>query len=696
MRINTAWYIIVALFLGTLQSCETPPQKLGVFKLLPQVRQFDISGVSDLKATDLNTYFISHENDLTTTIDILSDAGRVGDKEKADLVLAVDSNLSGRPEGYTLSIGRSQISITAKDKAGLFYGLKSLTQLLEDAGEQEVNLPLCHIEDYPLLTYRAVHLDVKHHRETREYYYAVIDKLSDYKVNAIILELEDKIKFESHAAIGSADALSIAEWKAISDYAYSRNIAISPLVQGLGHASFILKHNEYKDLRDDPESDWAFDPLNPDTYNVQFDLYLDAMKATPHGRYLHVGGDEVHTTGRGSGKSALELQLIWLNKVCKFAAAHNRIPIFWDDMPLKHAGVYQAMFQPGLSKEEVDLIWEENEHKLAEFLDLFPKNCIYMRWNYASPQAIGNTKAMDWFQKHGMQVMGATAGQRRWILMPQDGGNLENIKTFARNSIEQNLDGLLLTLWDDDSPHFELYWRGILAFAEYTWAGDARDKKELLAVYRQREFSKAVSTEEYAFVDQLEAPAAFFSTALINNSDRRQLIQSEAAVNEAILDLPDRNLPGKWTAEHADKIEKAERYLKVSDSVASKITAVKNLALRNIYTLEIYEQVNQAARFAPLALLALRDYDVAANDELALSKLDDIRRLRSDFEAMRNRLEEVYGRTRILNKPEDYILDQDHHAHLANQSINFDWQFYAELLFLEKIEAQILQHTADQ
>ena len=46
----------------------------------------------------------------------------------------------------------------------------------------------------------------------------------------------------------------------------------------------------------------------------------------------------------GSGKSSLELQLLWLNKVCKFAEEHGRTPIFWDDMPLKFAGVYDPMF----------------------------------------------------------------------------------------------------------------------------------------------------------------------------------------------------------------------------------------------------------------------------------------------------------------------------------------------------------------
>ena len=39
--------------------------------------------------------------------------------------------------------------------------------------------------------------------------------------------------------------------------------------------------------------------------------------------------------------------------------------------------------------------------------------------------------------------------------------------------------------------------------------------------------------------------------------------------------------------------------------------------------------------------------------------------------------------TLVSNKPEGYILDQDHNVHLVNQTISFDWQFLAEMLFLK-------------
>ena len=168
--------------------------------------------------------------------------------------------------------------------------------------------------------------------------------------------------------------MAIEEWREISKYALARNIEISPLVQGLGHASFVLKHKKNKPLRDDPNSDWAFNPLNPKTYELQFDLYLDAIEAFPHGKYLHIGGDEVQTSGRGSGKSPLELNLIWLNKVTSFASKQNRIPIFWDDMPLKQANLMGPIYNNKMSKSEVDSIWMANEPNLNRFIEQFPKN----------------------------------------------------------------------------------------------------------------------------------------------------------------------------------------------------------------------------------------------------------------------------------------------------------------------------------
>jgi len=676
---------LLIIGLTVLFSCQPENKEAGDFNILPLPQELEITGVSALDFDDVKLYY-SPNNSPIPILSKSTEAFRpAANQSKAQIIYMIDEDLDISPEGYTLEIQGDQIAITGKDQAGLFYGFKTLEQLIIDAKEQDARLPECAITDFPLLSYRAIHLDVKHHLEKTSYYYDLIDKLSGYKVNAIIVEMEDKLKFVRQPLIASADALTIEEWKDLSNYANDRNISISPLIQGLGHASFVLKHDKYKHLRDDPKSDWAFNPLDPETYEVQFDLYLDAIEATPYGKYLHVGGDEVHTSGRNSGKPAIELQLNWLNKVSEFAAEHDRIPIFWDDMPLKHAGLINAVYNRKMTAAEVDELWDENEHKLVEFLDLFPKNCIYMRWNYQSPNTPGNIKAMDWFRKNGLQVMGATAGQTRWTLMPQRESNIENIRDFALSSITSNNNGLLLTLWDDDSPHFELYQRGIIAFAEYTWTGEKRNKAAVKSAYRQREFSHELAAGEFAFVDELEGPVAFWRDVLMEGGVRNQLVKKKDKGILNIIDLPEKTNKGAWSLKYADRLEKVTQNLEATEAIADKIEYMKANSDRNDYSLEVYEQVNELVRFSLNAMLTLKEYDQSSDlnkENMASEKVKD---LPEEFKKMRARFESVYGQSRILDKPDNYILDQDHHNHPGNQTINFDWQFIGELLFLEKL-----------
>lgn len=671
--------LILISFLTIFWSCSPSTKPDAEFRILPSPSSFEITATSDLKEEDLQDVF---EQAKTQFI-----SGKpLADLQNERLSLSLDPEMEIKPEGYTLQISDDKVIIKASTEQGLWYGLMTLGQLLEDARDQGAAVPVCMIRDEPALAYRAIHLDVKHHLEKKEYYYEMMDRLAGMKINAIILEIEDKLGYQLQPKVASSDAFSIEEWKQISEYAMARNIRISPLVQGLGHASFILKHEQYILLRDDPESDWAFDPLNEETYKVQFDLYEDALKAFPFANYLHVGGDEVHTTGRNSGKSPLELQLTWLNRVSEYAAVKNLTPIFWDDMPLQNAGVYQSIYDNKLTKNQVDSIWQANEPNLTKYIDLFPKNCVYMRWNYDMPESPGNNRAIQWFRDNGFQVMGATAGQTRWNLMPQDQSNHNNIRDFALISIRNKADGLLLTLWDDDSPHFELYGRGIAIFAEYTWSGEKRNTAELQEAYRHRAFGPALASEELEFIDSLEGSVAFWKNALLDSKDRNNLRNMENPMAQALISLPDPDSAGNWSEKYKVKIAKAEENAVKVDSVLRRISESKKLATRNTYTLEVYEQVAKSVQFSNRALITLAQLDHPSGEERNKAKAK-LAGMEEEWKSIQADLEVVYGKTRSLDKPADYILDQDHHNHLANQATKFsDWQFYVEKLFIQKIK----------
>ena len=81
------------------------------------------------------------------------------------LTLILDTALTSVPteEGYVLTILKDRAEIISKGEAGLFYGCQTLEQLLEDARDFNIPVPSCKITDYPVLSYRAVHFDLKHH-----------------------------------------------------------------------------------------------------------------------------------------------------------------------------------------------------------------------------------------------------------------------------------------------------------------------------------------------------------------------------------------------------------------------------------------------------------------------------------------------------------------------------------------------------
>ena len=648
------------------------------FTLLPTVKNLQYNGKLSVLNCNSEFNYYSESNELPV---LLSETLKLkkGTANKHNFSFEIDSELDIADEGYHLHISKENIKIKAKDKAGLFYSFISLNQLITDSKDQNINLPIVSIKDFPSLKYRSIHIDVKHHTEKKEYYFELIDELASLKVNGIILEFEDKLGYQKRPIVAAPDSYSISWWKSLSDYADKRNIKISPLIQGLGHASFILKHKKFKGLRDISDNDWAFNPTISETYDLQFDLYKDAIKATPHGQFLHVGGDEVRVSNRGE-KKGFELNLLWLNKVSEFAKENNRIPIFWDDMYLKHGGVWMVTRNTKLTKEKVDSIWIKNEKKLTEYLNDFPKNCIYMRWNYFSPWAEGNLKTIDWYKENNLKIMGATAGQTRWILMPQNESNIESIKSFSLTSVSKKLDGLLLTLWDDDSPHFELYKRGIYAFAEYTWSGNDSSIEDFKSKFRHRFFSPTLKNQNFEFIDDLEIPVRDWANLFVKEKKHRnQITKSDSPLESHIIDLPDINKPGEWNLKFNKKIFIAKKHILDLKKILEKINAQKIKTIRGNYALQVYEQVAKLALFSYKTFIDISNFDNGKND------VENLLNNRKEFLSLRHDFEEVYSKTRNIIKPEKYILDQDHHNHTANQTLNMDWQFISEIKLFEKI-----------
>jgi hypothetical protein len=143
-----------------------------------------------------------------------------------------------------------------------------------------------------------------------------------------------------------------------------------------------------------------------------------------------------------------------------------------------------------------------------------------MRWNYSHPHIPGNIVALDWYNSHGLKVMAATAAQTMWAMMPRDRSNFKPIKDYARITAEKKLTGILCTIWDDTSPHFETVWRGVYDFGSATWNHRDVTADEAHAIFRHRYYAPEATDPLYEFQDLLEDMMTFWETALIVEGDR--------------------------------------------------------------------------------------------------------------------------------------------------------------------------------
>lgn len=561
-------FILLSTF--TLQAKELS----GTFQLIPRPQQIEVTGNKGISFHEVTYILTDSDSNMPVLSDILDQLPRYKKKGKGILLQLTNNGVPSSEEGYILEVNTQGVTIRAKTEAGLFYGCQTLAQLMEDSRDFDKEIPSLKITDYPAISFRAVHFDTKHHLSRMEYYYRCIDKLARYKINAVIWEIEDKLRFTRRPEIGSPNAISKQEMQALCRYAKERHIEINPLVQGLGHAGFILKH--HWELRENPASDWEFCPSEPRTYELQFDLYKDAIEAMPYGKYLHIGGDEITAIGidercKATGKTAFELQMIWLKKVCDFAVQHGRIPIFWDDMPLKYGGVWNTILSD-MPEEELAKKW--NTEKLDKAISLFPKECIYMRWNYEDPDKPAHRKILEWYRDKGLKVMGATAASSgNSTFIPRENTKAGYIKNFCRLVAQNNLEGILATAWDDGSPHLETVWRGYIALGEYGWNPSACDVETFKAAHGQREYGFNAEDKRMAFVDELEKACYFFDNALIIKGSRNPAYQAKEFT---LIELPDKKHPGEWSKKYADKIEQAKKEMPRYETFARLFVQRKN------------------------------------------------------------------------------------------------------------------------
>ena len=123
-------------------------------------------------------------------------AHKIGEAKETrnKIILSLDKTMT-HPEGYILNVSTNEIEITAKNPAGILYGIQSLRQLLPAESElksiKKLQIPAVVIEDHPRYAYRGMHLDVSRHFFPVTFIKKYIDLLALHKMNRFHWHLTD-------------------------------------------------------------------------------------------------------------------------------------------------------------------------------------------------------------------------------------------------------------------------------------------------------------------------------------------------------------------------------------------------------------------------------------------------------------------------------------------------------------------------
>ena len=275
-----------------------------------------------------------------------------------NLYLILDkSNKSSKHgnEEYQLIISKKLITLSASDPAGLFRGIQTIRQLLPAKVEMTSKqtgpwkIATGTITDYPSYSYRGVMLDVSRHFFEVDDVKRLIEYLAIYKMNVLHLHLSDdqgwRIEIKSWPNLanhggstevggGKGGYYTQAQYSDIVKYAMDRYITIVPEIDMPGHTNAALA--SYAELNCNGKATDLYTGINVGfstlcttlavTYKFIDDVVRELAALTP-GPYIHIGGDESHSTKR-------EDYIPFINKVQDIVLAHGKQVLGWDDIAI--------------------------------------------------------------------------------------------------------------------------------------------------------------------------------------------------------------------------------------------------------------------------------------------------------------------------------------------------------------------------
>ncbi|WP_290541100.1 family 20 glycosylhydrolase [Alistipes sp.] len=275
-------------------------------------------------------------------------------------------------EGYELEVDCSSVRLTAATQTGIFYGKRTLEQLITNKG-----IPCIRISDRPRFPYRGLHMDVSRHFFPKSQILKVLNEMARYKLNVFHFHLTDnggwRIQIDKYPRLTAEGAFRTQQdWYAWWDqndrrylpegtpgayggyftkddireivaYAAERQITVIPEIEFPAHSDAVFIGYPELCCTGKPYTTGEFCVGNERVYTFMKDVLTEVMELFPS-KYIHIGGDEARKVAwatcpkcqaliKKENLDGIEgLQPYMISRIQDYLASKGRIMVGWDEI----------------------------------------------------------------------------------------------------------------------------------------------------------------------------------------------------------------------------------------------------------------------------------------------------------------------------------------------------------------------------
>jgi hypothetical protein len=514
-------------------------------------------------------------------------------------------------QAYRIELTPKRVTISANTAQGLFYGVQTLVQLVK-LERGKTWLPEGEIIDWPDVALREVFWDEQEHLDRFEVLEQAVQRAAFFKINAIALRLNQRFEYASAPALVDPYAFSPAQLQRLTDYGLRHYVQIIPYLDGPAHVNFILERDEYKSLREFPETAFEMCSTNPESYRLLEGIAQDLINANKGGKYFHLSTDEAWFIGKADNSQCNETRRakelgspskLWAEYATRMTAyleAHGRRVIFWGEDPLQAEDISSlpaTLINGEVYSTRYNRAFRERGIRQMIYTNSLPDDPLFPFYYVLSAKEQVHPKT-------------GVTGRAAQVFD-------EISHTSARE--EADIAGAGVYAWGDLGAHPETYWFGYAVGASAAWHPGASDPRELA-----HRFFKLYYGEDSPGIGRLyqlmSTQAQFWASSWDSEPSGKQPLifgysYGIGPFTPHVSTLPLPSLPtqdilrlrSNWREENARRVELAWKSLSDNDELLDLLYSYIPTVRFNRHNLEVYLSIARLCRQNLLMLKGLEE-----------------------------------------------------------------------------------------